>query len=159
MWHPRQNCKMRLYNTVNCVCAWTMCIVWLGRVAKTRISQLWNITGSKRRLYRPILWWSVKRITTHQCYTTDTQNLHTYCTLSSKIGSMTSEHPLMAVQCMHGSDAWNMYGVCMLDWPNKHVWFLPYTEKEIKLICLAWMVSVSRSLHAWTLSLLETQLY
>jgi len=47
----------------------------------------------------------------------------------------------MAVQCMHGSDE-NLPFLeftCLSNRLNKHVWFLPYTEKEM-LISLVWKV-------------------
>ena len=61
--------------TVNCTFEFVYCVlctVWLGSVVKT-IN--FHATGSKRRLDRPFLWWSVKLLTINQCYATPPHNM------------------------------------------------------------------------------------
>ena len=47
---------------------------YMQRGKNQRFSWLLNMTGSKRRLDRPFLWWSVKLFTTNQCYATTTHS-------------------------------------------------------------------------------------
>jgi len=51
------------------------CVLCGQRGKNNQFSWLWDITGSKRRLDRPILWRSRKLFTTNQCFATTTRNM------------------------------------------------------------------------------------
>ena len=64
--------------TMDCSCVWRLCFmhcILARQYSKNyKFSRLWNTMGSKRRLYRPFLWWSVKLFTINPCYATTAHN-------------------------------------------------------------------------------------